>query len=73
MKSAPMEYNGKRLVFQETFVSPFEKDSRDDALRVLEAIRANHPDSAGWLEIYGGTELLSNGKWRAVRHHAQYR
>lgn len=55
--------------FIETFVSPFEKETRADALRVLQAIRDAHPESSGWVEIDGGVEQLPNGKWRAFRVH----
>lgn len=56
-------------VYQETFISPFEKETKGDALRVLTQIRECHPASAGWEEIDGFVEQLPNGKWRAVRHH----
>lgn len=69
----PRIMNGKTLVYQEVFRSPFEKDSQSDALRVLDAIRASHPASSGWVELYGSVDQLPNGKWRAVRAHAQYR
>ena len=55
--------------FEQTFVSPFEKDTQEGALKVLEEIRKAHPYEKGWEEIEGFTEQLPNGKWRAVRHH----
>ena len=55
--------------YEETFVSPFEKETESAALEVLEAIREAHPASSGWIEIAGYAEQLSNGKWRAVRKH----
>ena len=70
---APSTMNGKHKTFEEIFVSPFEKDTRSDALSVLEAIRAAHDTYHGWYEIDAHIEQLSNGKWRAVRHHAQYK
>lgn len=63
---------GKTKVFEEKFVSPFEKENQSDALRVLDAIRAEHPASKGWVEEEGFAEQLPNGKWRAVRKHAKY-
>lgn len=59
--------------FVEKFVSPFEKDTKDEAYRVLEAVRAAHPASSGWEEIHGYVEQRSNGKWRAVRLHKKVR
>lgn len=56
-------------VYEETFVSPFERDTEDEARKVLDAIRAAHPASSGWEEEYGIIERLSNGKYRAVRKH----
>jgi hypothetical protein len=73
MKQASNTYNGKTLRYQEVFKSPFEKATKADALRVLEAIRDCHPSSSGWIEIEGYAEQLPNGNWRAVRNHAQYR
>lgn len=56
-------------VFEETFVSPFEKESREEAFRILDEIRKAHPAENGWKEISAWVEKLPNGKWRAVRHH----
>lgn len=58
--------------YTEKFVSPFEKDTKEEAERVLEAIRNQHPSEKGWREIYGYVEQLPNGKWRAVRKHTHY-
>ena len=71
--NAPATWNGKTKTFEEVFRSPFEKDTQSDALRTLEAIREAHPASSGWVEFAGYAEQLPNGKWRAVRHHAQYK
>lgn len=60
-------------VYREVFVSPFEKDTEGDALRVLQDIRDAHPSASGWKEIQGFVEKLPNGKFRAVREHAKYR
>lgn len=65
--------NGKQKVFEETFVSPFEKNSESEALTVLDEIRTTHDEAHGWVEIKGFAELLPNGKWRAVRIHEQYK
>lgn len=64
---------GREKVYEETFKSPFERDTQADALKVLDAIRAAHPTSCGWVELDGYAEQLPNGKWRAVRKHAQYK
>lgn len=69
----PQNLNGKEKVFEEIFYSPFEKDTQAEAMRVLDAIREGHPESSGWVEFTGTLEKLPNGKWRAVRHHAQYK
>ena len=71
--TAPNTLNGKHKTFEETFRSPFEKETQGDALRVLAEIRAAHPPYYGWVEFSGYAEQLPNGKWRAVRHHAQYK
>lgn len=59
-------------IYKETFVSPFEKDTKGDALKVLDAIREVHDSAHGWVEIEGFAEPLPNGKWRAVRVHEQH-
>lgn len=56
-------------IFEETFVSPFEKESREEAFMVLNEIRKAHPAESAWEEISAWVEQLPNGKWRAVRHH----
>lgn len=55
--------------FKETFVSPFEKDTQEEAFEVLDAIREAHPAEKGWVEIKAWVEKTTNGKWRAVRCH----
>ncbi len=60
-------------VFREVFVSPFEKETEGDALKVLQAIRDVHSAEYGWKEIRGFVEKLPNGKYRAVREHVQYK
>lgn len=62
-----------REVFREIFVSAFEKDTEGEALKTLQAIREAHPATSGWKEIRGFVEKLPNGKYRAVREHAQYK
>lgn len=66
-------FRGKTKTFEEVFRSPFEKDSQEEALQVLQEIREAHPSTSGWVEVTGYIEPLPNGKWRAVRHHAQYK
>ena len=58
---AAMTMNGKTKVYEETFKSPFEKDSESDARKVLEAIRDVHDSAHGWVEIEGYVEKLPNG------------
>ena len=74
MANAPETLNGKKKVFEEVFISPFEKDSQKDAYRVLDDIRQAHPASSGWVEFpeKTGVTKLPNGKYRAQRHHAKY-
>ena len=55
--------------FKETFKSPFEKDTHEEAMVVLNEIRKVHSIENGWTEIDGYIESLSNGKFRAVRIH----
>lgn len=68
-----MMTEGKTKVYEEPFVSPFGKDTEAEAMRVLNSIRECHPESKGWVEIDGYTEQRADGKWYAVRHHAQYK
>ena len=74
MVRAPETKDGKKKVYEELFVSPFQKDTESSALQVLNSIRESHPDSSGWVEIADGTGIiqLPNGKWCAQRHHAKY-
>ncbi len=58
-----------REPFKETFKSPFDKDTREEAEEVLDKIRASHPATSGWEEIEAHIEELPNGKYRAVRTH----
>lgn len=70
--TAPETINGKTKVFEETFISPFEKNSESEALMVLDEIRKSHNSNSGWEEFKGYAKQLANGKWIAVRHHAKY-
>ena len=70
---APQKYKGKKLVYEETFKSPFGKETREEALKVLQSIREVHDSAHGWLELAGHAEKHADGKWYAVRHHAQYK
>lgn len=72
MAYAEENLGGKTKVYEETFRSPFEKETESEALRTLNDIRAAHPASYGWVEFEGYVEKLPNGKWRAVRYHAKY-
>jgi len=60
---------GSKIPFEETFISPFRKDTYEDAYKVLEAIRSVHSAEHGWREIEGYVETMPNGKYRAVRKH----
>lgn len=64
---------GKTKAYEEIFVSPFGKNTEDEATRVLNSIRESHPESNGWVEIEGYVEQKADGKWYAVRHHEQYK
>lgn len=56
-------------MYTEIFRSPYEKQTEEEALRVLNEIREAHPISSGWVEKCGYVEKLPNGKYRAVREH----
>lgn len=56
-------------MYKEKFISPYEKQTEEEALRVLNEIREAHPNSSGWVEVRGYVEKLPNGKYRAVREH----
>ena len=58
-------------IYSEVFTSPFQKKTREEAQRVLDEIRANHPASRGWRELNAYVEKLPNGMFRAVREHAK--
>lgn len=55
--------------FKETFKSPFEKDTYEEAMAVLNEIRKVHSIENGWTEIDAYIESRPNGKFRAVRVH----
>lgn len=60
-------------VYREIFKSAFEKETEEQAQIVLDAIREVHSEEYGWKEIHAFIEKLPNGKYRAVREHAQYK
>ncbi len=64
----------RRMVSSKIFETPAVFDSKAEALRALDNIRESYPSSSGWEEIGDGGYVVqcSNGKWRAVRHHAKY-
>ena len=70
---APETYEGRKKVYEETFKSPFGKDTKEEALKVLKAIREVHDSAHGWLELAGYAEKHEDNKWYAVRYHAQYK
>lgn len=53
---------------RERFFSPFGKETKEAAEKVLTNIRLAHPESSGWKEISAGIELHSDG-WHAYRVH----
>ena len=60
----------ERVLYKETFRSPFPRDTREEALKDLASIREQHPESSGWIEISAGIELVSaTGKYYAYRKH----
>ena len=69
---APLEYNGKKLVYEEVFRSPGPQPTAKDATEVLEKIRASHSEKYGWVEFEAKVEYYGGG-WHAVRYHAQYK
>lgn len=72
MKRAPETYNGKKLIFEETFRSPFVRPTKEAAQKILDNIRTMHASEQGWLEIEAGIEPKDGG-FVAVRHHAKYK
>ena len=52
-------------VKEKTFISPLEKDTPEEAERVLGEIRKAHSEKKHWEEKDAGIEQLPNGKWRA--------
>ena len=59
-------------VYREVFISP-EKETEGEAMLTLQSIRDCHSSAYGWKEIRGFVEKLPNGRFRAVREHAQYK
>lgn len=55
--------------YRETFKSPFLKDTREDAEKVLEEIRRCHSFEDGWIEHDAYIKQMPNGQFRAVRIH----
>lgn len=72
MALAPKEINGKKLVFEEEFRSPFVRPTEESAQQVLDAIRNAHRAIYGWVELDARIERCADG-YVAVRHHARYK
>ena len=71
--AAPQKlHDGRELFYEGIFISPFEKKTKKEALIVLNQIRNKFNSRNGWVELKGSAEKLPNGKWHAVRYHAQY-
>lgn len=72
--AAPQKlHDGRELFYEGIFISPFEKNTKAEAIAVLNQIRNRFNSENGWLELKGYVEKLPNGKWHAVRYHAQYK
>lgn len=63
-------------IYHETFRSPANQPSKEDAEYVLNSIRKCHPASSGWVELNGYVEKAPNDfgsiGWRAVCELAKY-
>lgn len=68
---APTTFEGKRLVYEEVFRSPFVRPTEASAQEVLNDIRAVHNRAYGWVEIEAHIEKKGDG-YVAIRHHAKY-
>jgi len=71
MKPTPKTMDGKNLIYEEVFRSPFARATEDEARKVLEDIRSYHPASSGWVEIESNIDKTSEG-YVAWRKHAKY-
>ena len=60
-------------VFIETYRSNAFFPTREDALKVLDEIRREHPEEKGWREIDAGVDQIENGMWYAWRRHEHFR
>ena len=60
-------------VFIETFRSNAFFPTREDAIKVLDEIRREHPEERGWRELDAGVEQTDNGEWYAWRKHEHFR
>ncbi len=63
-------FNGHKVLFEETFVSPVTCSSYESALCKLDDIRSCHPESKGWFEVESNIEKVDNG-WKVSRHHVK--
>lgn len=68
-----MSNDTTQQTFEEVFVSPFAKSSKNDALAILSEIRKSHSIQDGWIELEGYVEEFLPGQFTAIRHHMQYR
>ena len=59
-------------VFMETLRFPAGRETMEDAIKDLEEIRNNHPESYNWREIDAGVEQRSDGRWYAWRKHEHF-
>ena len=58
----------QELNYDQKVISLLEKETREEALKVLDELRAMFPKS---IEVKGDVEQLKNGKWRAVRYQKE--
>ena len=72
MMIAPMERDGKYLVYQEIFRSNHHEPVKRLAEKHLNSIREGHRKEYGWYEIDAWLEHYPDG-YVACRYHAQYR
>lgn len=60
--------------YEEVFISSGGNSTKEEAMKVLEEIKNQHPQSFGWYcdgGIHCGV-FQEAGKWYAYRHHAKY-
>ena len=69
---APKVHDGKKLVCEDVYRERFPT-TKGVAEEILHAIRLKYGPEDGWVEIGAWLEKTQDGKYVAVRHHAQYK